>query len=180
MRCLVVSDIHGRLKVAKKLADLFGTVKPDKIIVLGDNLYNGPRNGVPEDYDPMGVADILNRYADKIIGIRGNCDSRVDEAVLRFRMQDSRVVYVNGFRCDLIHGDLLTSNLLQVERGDILMYGHSHVYMLKKSDGVVFMNPGSTSFPKNGNPATYGVMEGSHLEIRRLDDDLSVASMDLD
>ena len=179
MRCLVVSDIHGRLKVAKKLADLFDTVKPDKIIVLGDNLYNGPRNGVPEDYDPMAVSTILNRFAPKVIGIRGNCDSRVDEAVLRFRMQDSRVVYVNGFRCDLIHGDLLTSDLLSVSRGDVLMYGHTHVPTLKKADGVTYVNPGSISFPKGGYPPTYAVMDGSRVEIRNLDDDIPILAMDL-
>lgn len=178
MRCLVVSDIHGRLKVAKKLADLFDSAKPDKIIVLGDNLYNGPRNGVPEDYDPMGVADILNRYADKIIGIRGNCDSRVDEAVLRFRMQDSRVVYVNGFRCDLIHGDLLTSNLLQVERGDILMYGHTHIPMLKREDGVIYLNPGSPSFPKNGFPPSYAIFDRGLIKVLSLDDDTPIYELE--
>ncbi|MBQ2493893.1 MAG: phosphodiesterase, partial [Bacilli bacterium] len=104
MRVLVVSDIHGRLLVARKLESLFDAYKPDRIILLGDYLYNGPRNGVPSDYDPMGVADILNKYAPTIIGVRGNCDSRIDQTLLKFPMsEDSRVVYLNGFRCDLIH-----------------------------------------------------------------------------
>ena len=103
----------------------------------------------------------------------------IDETLLKFPIQDSRVAYLNGFRVDMVHGDLLTSDILNVERGDILMFGHTHVYMLKKEDGVIYFNPGSTSFPKNGNPATYGVMDGMHLEIRKLDDDLPVKFLDL-
>ena len=178
MKILIASDSHGRLLAVKKFDRLVQKYNPDKIVLLGDFLYNGPRNGVPEDYDPMGVADILNRYADKIIGIRGNCDSRVDEAVLRFRMQDSRVVYVNGFRCDLIHGDLLTSNLLQVERGDILMYGHTHIPMLKREDGVIYLNPGSPSFPKNGFPPSYAIFDRGIIEVHNLEDDTPIYELE--
>ena len=169
MRAIIVADLHGRLNVATKLAELFDAMDPDRIILLGDLLYNGPRNGVPDDYDPMKVCEILNRYAKKVIGIRGNCDSRVDEALLRFKLVDSQVVYINSFRCDLIHGDLLTSNLLHVQRGDILMYGHTHVPMLKKEDGVIYVNPGSPSFPKHGSKATYAVFDPGRIEIRSLD-----------
>ncbi|MDY3904464.1 MAG: phosphodiesterase [Candidatus Enteromonas sp.] len=179
MRILIASDIHGRILAAKKLDKLFQRYNPDKVILLGDYLYNGPRNGVPQDYDPMGTSIILNKYAHLITGVKGNCDSRIDETLLKFPIQDSRVVYLNGFRVDMVHGDLLTSDILNVERGDILMFGHTHVYMLKKEDGVIYFNPGSTSFPKNGNPATYGVMDGMHLEIRKLDDDLPVKFLDL-
>ncbi|HBX25357.1 MAG TPA: phosphodiesterase [Firmicutes bacterium] len=129
MRIIVASDIHGRILAAKKLDKLFLRYNPDKIILLGDYLYNGPRNGVPADYDPMGVSIILNKYANLITGVRGNCDSRIDAMLLKFPMEDSRVVYLNGFRCDLVHGDLLTSDVLDVQRGDILMFGHTHVYM---------------------------------------------------
>lgn len=179
MRVLLASDIHGRVQAVKKLENLFSMYRPDKIILLGDYLYNGPRNGVPSDYDPMAVCNCLNRFASKVIGIRGNCDSRVDEMLLKFPIIDSRVLYINGYRCDLMHGDLPISNLFEVNRGDILMFGHTHVYKLGREDGVVHFNPGSVSFPKMGNPATYGLMEGNHLEIRRLDDFYPVASLDL-
>ena len=179
MRILIASDIHGRVLAARKLEAAIASFQPERILLLGDYLYNGPRNGVPEDYDPMAVVGILNKYAAKTIGVRGNCDSRIDETLLRFRMQDSHVLFLNGFRCDLIHGDLLTSDLLEVERGDVLMYGHTHAPMLKKSDGVVYVNPGSIAFPKAGSPASYGVMDGGHIEIRRLDDDTPFLSMDL-
>ena len=155
MRALIVSDTHGRIEVLKKLDTLFATFQPDQILFLGDALNNGPRNGVPLDYDPMGCAALFNKWSRRIIAVRGNCDSRV------------------------VHGDLLTSDLLEVQRGDILFFGHTHVYMLKKADGVVYFNPGSPSFPKNGNPPTYGVMDGLRLEIRKLDDDLPLATLDL-
>lgn len=177
MRILIASDIHGRVQAAKKFDALVLAYRPDRILLLGDYLYNGPRNGVPNDYDPMEVANILNRFAHITCGVRGNCDSRVDAQMLRFPMQDSLVIYLNGYRCDLVHGDLLTSELLDVQRGDILMFGHTHVPMLKKEDGVIYINPGSISFPKQGGPATYAVMENAFLEIRRLDDDSPVMSL---
>ncbi|MDY6094491.1 MAG: phosphodiesterase [Candidatus Enteromonas sp.] len=180
MRALIISDTHGRIEVLKKLDTLFATFQPDQILFLGDALNNGPRNGVPLDYDPMGCAALFNKWSRRIIAVRGNCDSRVDQTLLHFDISsDSKVHYLNGFRCDLIHGDLLTSDLLEVQRGDILFFGHTHVYMLKKADGVVYFNPGSPSFPKNGNPPTYGVMDGLRLEIRKLDDDLPLATLDL-
>ena len=179
MRIIIASDIHGRILAAKRLEEIVNAMKPDKVILLGDYLYNGPRNGVPSDYDPMGTVSVLNRFAAITVGVRGNCDSRVDQSLLRFTMEDSKVIYLNGYRCDLIHGDLLTSELLEVERGDVLMYGHTHAPMLKKSDGVVYVNPGSIAFPKAGSPASYGVMDGGHIEIRRLDDDTPFLSMDL-
>jgi phosphoesterase, MJ0936 family len=152
---------------------------PDQIVLLGDYLYNGPRNGVPSDYDPMAVCDLLNVYANKIIGVRGNCDSRIDETLLRFKLDDSKIVFLNGYRCNLIHGDLLSGDLVTVTRGDILMFGHTHVFMLKQEDGLYYLNPGSTSFPKNGNPPTFALMEGRHIEIRSLIDGSVLASTDL-
>ena len=179
MRILIASDIHGRIKAAKRLEALITEYQPDRVILLGDYLYNGPRNGVPDDYDPMGTASILNKFAAITVGIRGNCDSRVDQTLLRFRFEDSKVLFINGFRCDLIHGDLLTSDLLDVERGDVLIYGHTHIPVLKKADGVVYINPGSIAFPKGGFPASYAVMDGGHVEVRNLDDDTPLLSLDL-
>ena len=179
MRIIIASDIHGRLNAVKRLEQILLSHKPERVLLLGDYLYHGPRNGVPSDYDPMATANILNRFAQKTIGVRGNCDSRIDESLLRFPLQDSKVVYLNGFRLDLIHGDLLTSDLLDVERGDVLIYGHTHIPVLKKADGVVYINPGSIAFPKGGFPASYAVMDGGHVEVRNLDDDTPLLSLDL-
>ena len=179
MKVLIASDIHGRIQATKRLEQIINTFKPERIVLLGDYLYNGPRNGVPFDYDPMATSIILNKYAKIIVGVRGKCDSRLDESLLHFPFKDSAVVSVNSSRCDLIHGDLITSELVSVERGDILMFGHTHVPMLKLEDGVIYFNPGSISFPKTGYAPSYGVMIGNHLEVRRLDDDSPFMQMDL-
>ena len=179
MKVLIASDIHGRLQAAKRLDAIISSFAPERIILLGDYLYNGPRNGVPFDYDPMAVSAIIHKWAPRTVGVKGNCDSRIDQSLLRFHMEDSQTVYLNGYRCDLIHGDLLTGDLIDVQRGDILMFGHTHVPMLKTEDGVTYFNPGSISFPKQGKPASYGIMVNNHLEIKSLDDDTTLAFLDL-
>lgn len=180
MRILVAADIHGRVGPTKKLCSLFLSYRPDRILLLGDYLYGGTRNGVPPDYDPSTVANLLNRYAAKIIGVKGDCDCRSDQQALHFpMMQDCRVLTIGGFRVDLIHGDLLTSDIVEVQRGDILLFGHTHVPVLKKEDGVIYFNPGSPSFPKAGSPASYGMMESGKLQLCRLDDNEPFASLDL-
>ena len=179
MKVLIASDIHGRLQAAKRLDAILTSFAPERVVLLGDYLYNGPRNGVPFDYDPMAVCTILNKWAKIIIGVRGNCDSRIDQTLLRFPMDDSQTIYLNGYRCDMIHGDLLSGDLVDVQRGDILMFGHTHVPMLKTEDGVTYLNPGSIAFPKQGQPASYAVMINNHLEIRSLDGDETLAFLDL-
>jgi uncharacterized protein len=177
MKALIASDIHGRLHRTEKLEHAIIAHRPDAILLLGDFLYNGPRNGVPDDYDPMGVCEILNRYAAKIFAVKGNCDSRIDEELLKFQLKDSRIIYVNGYRCNLIHGDQFSSDLVDAHRGDILMFGHTHIYMLKKEEGLIYLNPGSISFPKNGNPPTYALFDGKTISIRDVSNDEVAASL---
>jgi putative phosphoesterase len=179
MRIFVLSDTHGRLEAVKQIAKRIDDFRPDRIIHLGDFLYNGPRNGVPKDYDPMGVCEILNRYADKMVAVRGNCDSRIDQSLLNFKFDDAKSGVLNGYHIKMFHGDLTPSDLFQIERGDIVMFGHTHVYMLKKEDGVIYLNPGSPSFPKNGNPPTYAIIEDNHIEIRSLESGDVMVSMKL-
>ena len=177
MKILVASDIHGRIGAVKKLEDVIRAFSPDKIFILGDLLYNGPRNGVPADYDPMAVANVLNKYAKKIVGIRGNCDSRIDEEILKFKLQDGVVEHVNGFRCDLFHGDRITSDIVHASRGDILIFGHTHVLSLRKADGLIYLNPGSVSFPKEDNPASYATIDEKSIEIKNLEDGTVITSL---
>jgi len=179
MRILIASDIHGRINAVRKLEKVIRAYDPDKIFLLGDFLYNGPRNGVPDDYDPMRTCDVLNKFASKIIGIRGNCDSRIDEELLRFKLEDGRVEHVNGFRCDLFHGDRVCSEVVKPQRGDLLIFGHTHVLQLRKEEGTLYLNPGSIGFPKESNPATFAVIDDRTIEIRTLDDGEVVKSMNL-
>ena len=171
MRLLMASDIHGRLKRAERCAALLDRLQPDTIFLLGDYLYNGPRNGVPDDYDPLKVSEILNRYKDKIIGVRGNCDSRVDDLLLAFPLLDNRQLTLEGVEFDLYHGDEFSQKSLAPHPGAVLCSGHTHIYVLKKENGFIFLNPGSISFPKNGNPPTYALFDGKTFEIRSFDDD---------
>ena len=168
MRVFIVSDTHGRIEAVKKVAEAIDAYRPDKILHLGDYLYNGPRNGVPSDYDPMGVSEILNRYADKIVGVRGNCDSRIDAMLLQFGFEDKAEVELNGRTAHLYHGDLKENDLFDVKEGDIVISGHTHVYVLEKKDGVIRLNPGSPSFPKNENAPSYAVLDEKRIEIRNL------------
>lgn len=180
MRLLIGSDIHGRLGPARKLSSLILSYRPDLVLLLGDYLYAGPRNAISPDYNPNEVAKILNKWASKIVAVRGDCDSRADQSVLRFPMlSDCCVLDISGRKVDLIHGDLLTSDIVEVERGDILLFGHTHVPVLKKEDGVVYFNPGSISYPKSGSPASFGLFEGNRLELKRLDDQATFAYLDL-
>jgi uncharacterized protein len=178
MRTLIVSDIHGRLFRAERLARIIDDYHPGKILFLGDYLYNGPRNGVPEDYDPLKVAEILRRFKEMAVGIRGNCDSRVDEVLLGFPLRDHAYLTLNGKRVDLFHGDDYSLKRLRKKPGDMLLSGHTHLFVLEKKDGFLCVNPGSISFPKNGNPPSFAVFEPSFIEIRRFDDLRVLARME--
>ena len=170
MEILVASDIHGRLERARHLQKAIDDLKPDRIVLLGDYLYNGPRNGVPEDYDPMAVCEILNLYAEKIIGVRGNCDSRIDESLLKFPLEDSRVVELDSRRCNLIHGDLINEKTISLCKGSWLLFGHTHVHMLKAASGAYWLNPGSISFPKMGQEPSFAWLSPKKASILRLSD----------
>jgi uncharacterized protein len=169
MRILVASDLHGRLSRIEELETWFKTLAPEKILLLGDYLYNGPRNGVPTDYDPMAVSQKLNLYKDLIIGVRGNCDSRIDDDLLAFPLEDNRRFTLGDYTFDLYHGDAFSLKNLHPEAGDLLLSGHTHIYVLKKENGFIYLNPGSISFPKNGNPPTFALIDGNFAQILALE-----------
>lgn len=179
MRIFVASDIHGRIKRMEILKKRIEEFHPDKIFFLGDFMYNGPRNGVPDDYDPIGTSDLLNEFADKVIAVRGNCDSRVDGFLLKFPLEDYRRFELDGINYDLYHGDDFSLELLKPQKGDFLISGHTHIQILEEKDGMFFLNPGSTSFPKGGNEPSYATIEGKHVAIRRLMDGSVIKEMDL-
>ena len=178
MKILIASDIHGRITRMRRLAEVLDSYEPDKIILCGDYAYNGPRNGVPDDYDPMGVIQILNRYADRIIGVKGNCDSRVDEMLLHFSLKDYQRISLNGIFMELYHGDDFSLPMVEHIPGDLLISGHTHVPVLCEENGCVLINPGSVSFPKGGSEPSYVIMEDRHIERRRLTDEAVLDQLD--
>ena len=147
MKLFIISDIHGSLYYLKKVMEIFEKENYDKLVILGDELYHGPRNPLPKDYSPKEVIEILNKYKDKIIAVRGNCDSEVDQMVLSYPiMSDYSMIYLGNKRVFLTHGHIYNiDNPLPMSEGDILLYGHFHIPMIEKKDERYFFNPGSIS-----------------------------------
>ena len=167
MKLLFVSDIHG---VPAALEAFFAQAEKlphDRIILLGDALYHGPRNGVPPIYDPQVVAKMLNAHKHEIIAVRGNCDCEVDQMLLEFPiMADFTEVLTENARFFVTHGHHWNENTLPpVPRGTILAHGHTHIPVLKTlpESGITIFNPGSISLPKGGNAPSFGYYDGEKL-----------------
>ena len=157
MKLFVCSDIHGSAFYAKKCVDAFMREGAEKMVILGDVLYHGPRNPLPKDYDPMGVAAALNKIKTKIICIRGNCDSAVDQMVLEFPIIISRAVLFFGGKTILAaHGDELSD--LDFDSFDVVLSGHTHVPRCLRRAYAFWLNPGSASLPKENSDCGYLVL----------------------
>ena len=171
MKLFFLSDMHGSVYYTKKTLEAFEHENADYIIILGDQLYHGPRNPLPKDYDPNEVAELLNKYKDKIIAVRGNCDSEVDQMMLDYPlMSDYNIVFYNERRIFVTHGHIYNKvNRPNITDGDVLIHGHTHVPTAEKKDGIYILNPGSISLPKQDNPNSYAVLEDDLFEIKDLD-----------
>lgn len=170
MKAMIVSDIHGSYNDLKRVMDIYEEECMDKLILLGDLLYHGPRNPLPEGYQPQKVIALLNQYKEKIIAVRGNCDAEVDQMVLEFPMRaDYSEIYMDGHRFFLTHGHLYDEeHLPMLQAGDVFMHGHFHKPMLKKKDGIILFNPSSISLPKEGQKS-FGIYEDGELKIVSFD-----------
>ena len=168
MKLLFISDIHGSSYFAKKAIEAFKLEKADYILILGDILYHGARNPLPKDYNPKEVLALLNEYADKIVAVRGNCDSEVDEMVLDFHVSSTfTTVLHNNRRFFLSHGHIFNpENLPKLSSGDVFAYGHTHVPVAELRDGIYILNPGSVTFPKENSPNSYGILEGDVFKVK--------------
>ncbi len=171
MKYIIASDIHGSYKYASVLYEKMQSEKADKLLILGDILYHGPRNDLPEGYAPKKVITLLNSIKNDIIAVRGNCEAEVDSMVLEFPcMSDYAVVMAETGRCMyLTHGHIYNpDNLPPLTDGSIFMYGHTHVKVLEKFNNIYIINPGSISIPKDGT-ASFGVLENNRLYLKDLD-----------
>ncbi len=153
MKLIIASDIHGSAFWCGKLMDLVKNEQPDKLLLLGDLLYHGPRNDLPRDYAPKQVIPMLSKYADRILAVRGNCEAEVDQMVLPFPcMSDSAQVLVDGTTMYLTHGHHHNpENLPPLPEGSIFLSGHTHVKLDVVKNGIRCLNPGSVSIPKDGS-----------------------------
>lgn len=152
MKLVIASDIHGSAYWCERLTEVIEKEEPDKIILLGDLLYHGPRNDLPRDYAPKKVIPMLSKYKDKILAVRGNCEAEVDQMVLPFPcMAAYSVLLCDGATLFLTHGHHENpDNLPPLEQGSIFLFGHTHVKMDEVRGGIRCVNPGSVSIPKDG------------------------------
>ena len=153
MKLLIASDIHGSAYWCKKLMELMEREQPDKMLLLGDLLYHGPRNDLPRDYAPKQVIPMLSAYADRILCVRGNCEAEVDQMVLPFPcMAEYALLHCDGKTMYLTHGHHGNpQNLPPLEAGSIFLSGHTHVKLDSWVKGIRCLNPGSVSIPKDGS-----------------------------
>lgn len=162
MKYLVFSDIHGSIESTQFLIKKFEEEKCDKMICLGDVLYHGPRNDVPENYNPKKVIELLNQYAPKILGIQGNCDAEVDQMVLNFQLKKTDNIYINGISLHLEHGHHLET---LSSHAQIVLFGHIHIPLIEEMEHQLFVNPGSITIPKNNSPRSYIIMDDEVITI---------------
>lgn len=167
MKLLVASDIHGSAKYCGCLLKAFENEDADKLVLLGDILYHGPRNPLPDDYSPKEVCEMLNPLADKIIAVRGNCDSEVDQMVLNFNISsDYAEIFVDGTRICLSHGHRAVPPL---KKGDVYITGHTHVPLnAVEGEGYIHLNPGSVSLPKENSARGYILYENGAFNFKEL------------
>lgn len=170
MKYLIVSDIHGSLPALQQVLDFYHREHCDMLCILGDILNYGPRNGLPEGLNPKGIAECLNAMSDKIIAIRGNCDSEVDQMLLNFPiLSDYTLLVDNGKRLFLTHGHVYNEARLPITGIDIFFYGHTHLWKLENDGNIIICNTGSITFPKGGNVPTFALYENGQIQVRQLD-----------
>ena len=165
MKFLICSDIHGSAYYCEQLLSRAAEEKADKIIILGDILYHGPRNDLPREYAPKKVIEMLNNVKEKLLCVRGNCDTEVDQMVLSFPiLADYAIIPFAENLIYMTHGhNYNQDNLPPMQKGDILLHGHTHVPKCEKFKDFVYMNPGSVSIPKENSPHSYMTFENGEF-----------------
>lgn len=169
MKYFIASDIHGSAYYAQQMLEAFHAEKADKLLLLGDILYHGPRNDLPKDYNPKAVIALLNPLKDRIFCVRGNCEAEVDQMVLDFPVLADYALFVDsGVSVFATHGHLYNeNNVPPFSEGTVLLHGHTHIPVCRQHDATdqhgayTYVNPGSVSIPKEGSHHGYMIWEGS-------------------
>lgn len=171
MKLMFASDIHGSHYFCEKLCRKFDEEKPERLVLLGDLLYHGPRNDLPKGYNPKAVIQLLNGLKDKILCVRGNCEAEVDQMTLDFPiMAEYILMFLDNRTVFATHGHVFNeTNPPKLNKGDILLHGHTHIQMIKEAESYVYINPGSVSIPKENNENSYMIYENGKFIIKNLD-----------
>ena len=172
MKVLVISDIHDSSYYANKIKEIVLKENPDKIILLGDIYYHGPRNDLSQEYAPMKVAEILNGLKEKLLVVRGNCDAEVDEMISEFKFEDHLLLDINGKKIYFTHGHKYNIEVIPYEDFEILIYGHIHQGFISEKEGYIFANPGSISLPKGGTEHSYLILDKGEIILKNVDGEI--------
>ena len=170
MKWFIASDIHGSAYYCRKMLERYKAENADRMLLLGDILYHGPRNDIPKNYDTKGVAALLNGLKENIICVRGNCDAEVDQMMLSFPVLCDFGVISDGERLIyLTHGHKYNKdNPPPVKSGDVVLSGHTHIPVHEVVGGVLYANPGSVSIPKGGSTNSYLTYENGVFTLKEM------------
>ena len=172
MKWMIASDLHGSAYYCRKMLEDFEREGADRLFLLGDLLYHGPRNDLPREYAPKEVIPLLNGKKEKLLCVRGNCDAEVDQMVLEFPvLADYAVLPVGRRLIYATHGHIYhVKNLPPLAPGDVLLHGHTHVPAWTEfGQGNLYLNPGSVSIPKENSPHSYMTLEGNTMQWKELE-----------
>ena len=175
MKILICSDIHGDIECAKKTIEAFHNEGAERIVILGDILYHGPRNDLPSNYAPKEVIKLLNSYTDKITAICGNCDAEVDAMVLDFKINPGFIhTEFDGIPVMLTHGHKHNTECHdELKSGEILLHGHTHIPKIEHfGNSNVYLNPGSVTLPKENNPKSYMIYSEGIFKVKDFEGNL--------
>lgn len=171
MKYFIASDIHGSSYYCEQMLEAYKREGAQKLILLGDLLYHGPRNDLPREYAPKKVIAMLNERKEEILCVRGNCEAEVDQMVLDFPvMAEYAFICMDGLNIFATHGHLHNKDKMPpLKKGDILLHGHTHLQAMDKINDQYYLNPGSVSIPKEGNENSYMIYENHTFTIKNLD-----------
>ena len=169
MKVLVISDIHGSFYYAERIKEIVEKENPDKIILLGDLYYHGPRNDLSQEYAPMKVAEVLNSLKDKLLVVKGNCDAEVDEMISDFKFEYNYLLDINGKKIYFTNGHKYNIEVIPYEDFEVLIYGHIHQGFIQEKEGYLFANPGSISLPKGGTEHSYLILEENKIILKNVE-----------
>ena len=172
MKLMIASDLHGSAFYTEQLLKAYENEQPEKLVLLGDLLYHGPRNDLPDRYAPKEVIKLLNEFRVTPLCVRGNCDAEVDQMVLNFPIRaDSMLLPLEGDRCAFVtHGHLFNTECPPPhKKGDVLIHGHTHVHGVWPQGDYTYINPGSAALPKEGQPRSYMIYEDGVFAIKHLE-----------
>lgn len=171
MKLMIASDIHGSAYFCRKMLDAYKRENADRLLLLGDILYHGPRNDLPKDYAPKEVIAMLNPLKQELLCVRGNCDTEVDQMVLDFPvLADYCLLELDGHTVFATHGHIYNPQTPPpLKSGDILLNGHTHVPANRNMGAYTYMNPGSVSIPKDGSAHGYMLYDNGEFLWKALD-----------